>query len=400
MIDVDRYLSKLRLHKDLGLIATAAFLLYLGFGIYAATFNNFAVQTIHIQPDQLGILESLRESPGLVMAFVLALAMHIAEPMLGSAALILIVMGFLGYSHTESFPPIVAYSVLWSIGLHIWMPLQSAMTLSLAEEGKKGKRLGQIGACAGLGNVIGIAAVMVIDKGLSFSSWYLVASCWIGLGAVVIWFVRRDLSPPDKPRLVFKRKYRLYYALTFLEGCRKQVFITFAPYVLVRVYNAPLRTMAFLMLINNLVNLTGAPIVGRMIDKIGERKVLTASYSCLIFVFLGYAFIHKAPVLFVFYCLDSLLYLSTYGITTFLNRIAEERDMVPSLSMGVTMNHLAAVAVPLVGGFMWARFSYPIPFIGGAFVVVASLALAQRVRNPVLRPANENGILLTKDLEH
>jgi len=368
-----------RAEIDLALVGAAAFFLYLGFGIYLATFNNFAVQVIHIRPDQLGVLESLRESPGLAMAFVLAAAMHIAEPVLGSGALVLIALGLVGYSRTESFMPLVLYSMIWSVGLHCWMPLQSAMTLSLASEGQKGRRLGQVGACAGLGTALGIASVLMLRESVPYSAWYLAASIAVAVGAAVVWLVRRDLSPPDKPRLVFKRKYRLYYGLTFLEGCRKQVFITFAIFALVREYHAHLWVVALLMLINNCVNLVGAPIVGRMIDRIGERRILTVSYSALIFVFLGYALIRHASVLYVLYCLDSLLYLSTIALTTYLSKIADPRDIVPSLSMGVTMNHLAAVAVPVAGGLIWSAVGYRATFLAGAAVVVASLVLARRI---------------------
>ena len=366
--------------KDIRLVAAAAFLTYIGFGIYGASFNNFASDVVHMRPDQLGLLESLRETPGFLMAFVIALAMRVAEPKLGSAAMILMAVGFLGYSSTSSYAHLVAYSVLWSVGLHIWMPLQSAMALALSEEGQKGKRLGQIGSAAGLGTIIGIVMVLLIRQHLSFSAWYFIASCWMMAGAVTIWFVRRDLSPPNKPRLVWKRKYRLYYVLTFLEGCRKQVFITLAPFILVKVYHAPLGVMATLMLINNAVNLFGAPFIGKMIDRIGERKILTASYACLIPVFFGYALV-KAPIaLYVLYCLDNLLYLSTYGITTYLNRISDDGDLMANLSMGVTVNHLAAVAVPLVGGILWVKSGYQYTFVGGALVVMISLMLVQKMR--------------------
>jgi predicted MFS family arabinose efflux permease len=116
-----------------------------------------------------------------------------------------------------------------------------------------------------------------------------------------------------------------------------------------------------------------------MIDRIGERRILTVSYSALIFVFLGYALIPHASVLYVLYCLDSLLYLSTIALTTYLSKIADPRDIVPSLSMGVTMNHLAAVAVPVAGGLIWSAVGYRATFLAGAAVVVASLVLARRI---------------------
>jgi predicted MFS family arabinose efflux permease len=191
--------------------------------------------------------------------------------------------------------------------------------------------------------------------------------------------VRRDICHADKPRLVWKSKYRLYYALTFLEGCRKQVFFTFAVYSLTKVYHTHLQTIALLMLVNGCVNMFGAPVVGRLIDRIGERKILRTSYAALILVFLGYAQIRHAHVLYVLYCLDNLFYLSTNCLTTYLQKIAAPEDLMPTLSMGVTMNHIAAVLVPLIGGYLWASLGYPVTFKGGAIVVFVSLLLASRV---------------------
>lgn len=365
---------------DLAFVAAAAFFAWFAWGIYLATFTNFAVGVVHIQPTQMGILESLRECPGLVVAFILAIAMHIAESSLGSAALMMLAVGFIGYSRTTTFPPLVLYSVVGSVGLHFWLVLQPAMTLALAEEGAKGKRLGQIGACGGLGTSLGILSVLLLRETIPYSSWFMIAAVSYMIGMIVVRFVRRDISPPDKPRLVFKRKYRLYYGLAFLEGCRKQVFMTFAIYALVREYHTPLGIVALLMLMNNIVNLVGSPIIGRMIDRIGERRILVVSYATLIFVFLGYALIRHAHVLYILYCLDNLLYLSTMGLTTYLNRIVEPRDLMPSLTMGVTVNHLAAVIVPLVGGLIWAAVGYQATFFAGAGIVAVSLILAWRVK--------------------
>lgn len=358
------------------LIWAAAFFAQLGFGIYITTFNNFAVNSLHMSQTQLGLLESIRETPGFAVAFMLALAMHVAEPLLASSAMFLMALGFYGYSSHPSYVELVAFSLLWSIGLHCWMAIQPAMTLALAEEGHKGRRLGQVGAFGGLGTAVGIAAVLIIGNGVSFPGWYVVTAGTMLVSSVFVFFIRRDLSPPGKTGLVFKRKYAFYYALTFLEGCRKQVFITWAPFVLVKVYGTELRMVALLMLINNIVNVFGSPIVGKIVDRRGESRMLSVSYALLILVFIGYATVRQAPLLYVLYCLDNLLYFSSIGLTSYINRIAEKNDLRPSISMGVTTNHLGAVIVPILGGFLWVKSDYPIVFVLGAGVVAVSLVLA------------------------
>jgi len=369
----------------LRLVWTAVFSLGIGFGIYGATFFNFITEFIKIQPQQLGWLEATRELPGFLCFIVAALTMRIAEPLLSAFAFVLMAVGLTSMSTVHTVPVLMLCSFVWSAGLHTWMPLQSSITMHLAEEHEKGKRLGQTAGWGSLGAVLGMATVLIVGLRLSYQGWFLMGGGFYAVAAYIMSRVRRDIGHADKPRLVWKSKYRLYYALTFLEGCRKQVFFTFAVYSLTKVYHTHLRIIALLMLINGIVNMFGAPVVGRLIDRIGERRILLTSYAALILVFLGYAQIHHAHVLYVLYCLDNLFYLSTICLTTYMQKIAAPEDLMPTLSMGVTMNHIAAVLVPLIGGYLWASLGYPVTFKGGAIVVFVSLLLATRVglRKPV-----------------
>jgi predicted MFS family arabinose efflux permease len=370
--------------RDLKLLWFALLCVMYGFGVYSACFFNFATEVLKIKPHEIGIVESIRETPGFLCVLVSALCMNIAEPVVASLAFALMVIGTGAYAWIKNVHSLMFWSFVWSVGIHTWMPLQSSMAMSLAREGEKGKRLGQTACVGSLGSVCGMLTVLIFGNAMEYGTWFLLGSGAMAIAAVTMLFVRRDIGHPDKPRFVWKRRYRLYYALTFLEGCRKQVFFTFALYALTKVYHTQLRTIALLMVVNSVVNIVGAPRVGRLIDRIGERKILIASYCALIFVFLGYALIRHAHALYVLYCLDNLFYLSTTCLTTYLQKIAEPEDVMPSLSLGVTFNHTAAVIVPLVGGFLWASLGYPITFMGGAFVVAVSLLLATRV--PVSHP--------------
>lgn len=370
--------------RDLKLVWATVFTLGLGFGIYNATFFNFITDFIKIQPTQLGWLEATRELPGFLCFVVAALTMRVAEPLLGAISFLLMALGLSLMSTVHTVPVLVMLSFVWSLGLHTWMPLQSSITMHLAGPNEKGRRLGQTSGSWSLGCVLGMAAVLVVGLRISFQTWFLMGAGFYTVAAIIMAHVRRDIGHTDKPRLVWKRRYRLYYALTFLEGCRKQVFFTFAVYSLTKVYQTELRIIALLMLINGLVSMVGAPIVGRLIDRVGERRILLTSYAALILVFIGYAQIKHAHVLYVLYCLDNLFYLSTACLTTFVQKIAEPEDLMPTLSMGVTMNHIAAVLVPLIGGYLWASLGYPVTFKGGAIVVFVSLLLASRVGRPKL----------------
>jgi predicted MFS family arabinose efflux permease len=209
------------------------------------------------------------------------------------------------------------------------------------------------------------------------------------LGGVAILFARRQRPVEAEPAWVFRRRYGLFYLLNLLQGCRKQMFITFAFFALVKVHHMPVQTAILLSLINQvLVALTGSTM-GRLVDRLGERFTLSLSHLVLVFVFLGYALVHERLILYVLFCVDNLIFFGAIALTTYLHKIAPAEDLKPTLSMGVTMNHAAAVAAPLVGGVAWHYFGYQVIFVSGAVISLLSLVVSlwvdperQRVRRP------------------
>ena len=151
--------------------------------------------------------------------------------------------------------------------------------------------------------------------------------------------------------MLLRRRYWLYYALTFLDGGRRHIFMTFAIFLLVDSHGVSIRTITILALINSVVSIGGAYVFGRLIDRVGERPILVVAFGALAFIFLGYAVIPWLGVLFVLYILDHLFFSAEVGITTYLRRIlVKPDDLRPSLVAGQTMNHVAAVALPVTGG--------------------------------------------------
>ena len=168
--------------------------------------------------------------------------------------------------------------------------------------------------------------------------------------------------------------------MNFLEGSRRQTFATFSTFVLIKVYQIPVEKMLILMLINSVVTMTAAPIVGRIIDRIGERKVLTFYYICGTAVFAAYGCIAIKYVLIGLYLLDNLLMTHNIGITTYVTKIASSEDLRPTLAMGVSVNHISAVTVPLLGGLLWSTYhNYSIPFFVGSLLAIVSLYFVQRL---------------------
>lgn len=379
------------MNRDLRLLWMAIACLSIGAGISAACNYNFITEVIKIEPEQLGYAEAIRETPGFLCVFLVALLMHWSEPRLASLGISVMAIGTGAYAWVNNVPTLIVWSFVASAGFHVWQALQSSMVLGLAEQGNKGKRMGQTACVASTGTICGILLVRIIGYNLQFPAWFMLSGAWMLMGSVMMFFLRRDIGHAEKPRLVWKSRYKTYYWLTLLEGGRKQVFITFAIYALTKEFKVALPVIATLALVNTTINILGAPIVGRLIDRIGERKIMLFSYTSLIFVFIGYASAPQVWMLYVLYTLDNLLFLSSTCLSTYLQKIADPEDMTPTLSMGVSVNHTAAVLVPLVGGYLWSGFGYGATFYGGAALVAISALLALRVpvHKPVAKAAAE-----------
>lgn len=356
-------------------VGTVGFAMSLQMGLNA----NFLADVMGVSGFELGVLEGVRETCGVTALVVLALLAGLAEPVVGAAMLALVAVGLAGYAFVPSFAWLVAVSVVWSQGLHVWMPLPNAMTLSLAEPGREGYRVGQVRAAASVGFGAGIVVALVLSGvGVAIRPMFLVA------GGVLVVAVAACLGVPRglrtrRPRLVVRRRYLLYYVLSFLEGWRKQIFMCFAGFLLVRVYGTRLEVILVLHGLVQAVGFVAAPRVGRVIDRVGERRVLVFYYVCLTVFFVGYAFIRNVWVLYALFVVDSSYFVFATALTTYVSRIAPRGEHTPTLSMGVATSHVAAVLMPLIGGVLWETLGYRWAFLVGAAAAGLSVVVALRV---------------------
>ena len=349
---------------------------------------NFLAEDIGIEPVQIGHLEAVRESCGVLALGVLALLAGMAEPLIGAAMLALLAVGISAFTHVHSFTWVVLMSLVWSQGLHVWMPLPASMTLSLAEPGRAGHRLGQTQAAGAVGFGSGLLLALGLSSllGVGMRPMYTIAGVTALAAAAACLAIPRQIKA-HRPRLVFRRRYSLYYALCLLEGWRKQITISFAGFLLVKVHHTPLQRMLIMMIAVQVAGYFASPAVGRLIDKIGERRVLLFYYICLIAFFIAYALIPDPRVLYGIYIADSAFFVFAMALTTYANRIAPSGDLTPTLSMGVAMNHVAAVVMPLICGTLWQMYDFRWPFYTGAAAALVSIVLALRL--PRLARAKE-----------
>lgn len=339
--------------------------------------SNFVADEMKLSGLQQGILETFRESCGIFALGILALLASIAEPIIGAIMLGLLGSGLCAYYVVPDFTWLIITSLVWSQGFHVWMPLPGAMTLALAEPGRAGYRLGQMQSAGAIGSAAGLA----IALGLVYFGISEIRPLYLLAGGAALMAAMACLSIPceekaSRPRLIFRRRYGLYYLLAFLEGWRKQICIAFAGYLLVKQYQTPLVLMLQLWLLMQVLGWFLAPRIGRLIDRIGERKALVFYYATMALLFSGYGFIEDRYFLYALFVLDNVLFSFTMAQTTYVNRIAPKNEHTATLSMGVAMNHVASVAMPLAGGLLWNYAGYRWAFLTGVVAALVSVCVS------------------------
>jgi MFS family permease len=373
--------------RDWILLASLTFCFSFGFAIYGGIFQNFLRDVHHAGPEKLGILESLREVPGLLTVLTAGLLIGFTETRLVAIALFLCAFGVGFTGQMGSYWALVAITAFWSIGAHLWYSLGAAITMNLSEGQEGGRHLGRMNGIGAFAVLLGLGFTWLIKSHVSYNFLFELAGGLVLVAAACSMLIRHQPVHRQKKRLLYRKEYNLFYLLTFLEGCRRQIFGTFASFVLIVVFRQNVITILLLSFINAALSMVASPLFGRWIDRHGERPLMTFYYSSLIFVFAGYALCHQIHLLYGLYIIDNLLFCFSVGITTFLHRIVRPGEFRPCLTMGTTMNHVAAVVVPVLGGVLWKTTGqYQIPFLIGIALLFCSLFVTQRIPHLIKTP--------------
>ena len=376
-------------NRDFALLAVAVFGVGAFFGVQLSLYANFVVKRLDIGVQDLGYVEALREIPGFLNVLFIATMVRMSPSRVAGVALATMGLGIMAYARVSSVPTLAVYSLVWSLGFHCWVPLQQVMALNFSPSPDKGRWLGQLRSVSSLAWLLAIGACMLLMPLIGYNGLFIAAGATTIIGGIAVSFASRRLVSTREKGFVLARRYSVYYTLSFLQGCRKQMFITFAIFALVKIHGMPVETTLVLVLINQILITVSSPKIGRLVDRYGERRMLTASYVGLIFVFLGYALIDHRPSLYVLYCIDNLIFFGGIALTTYAHKITPPEELKPTLSMGVTMNHMAAVAAPLAGGLIWHYFGYRVIFLSGSALALVSLLVSQWVDPRAQSPTPE-----------
>ncbi len=382
-----------KLPRELKLFMSATVIMGMAYSVYDSTFNNFLNSKFTITGFQRSFLEIPRELPGILVVFISALVWFLCSRRLAGYAMLLGAAGaiLIGFA-APGYAMMTVWLFIFSMGQHIWLPLQSSIGMELAKDGQVGARLGQLNSLKNLAAIIGSFVVFAGFRFLhfSFQTTFILIALLLIITSVL--FFKMVPRPSRKPGSFLKlhKEYNLYYFLSILFGSRKQIFITFAPWVLVTVFKQPTQTMATLLMVGGIIGIFFQPFLGRMIDKLGEKKVLEAEAILLVFVCLGYGFARfvlpeaiALTVTFICFLLDQVLMSVNMARATYINKIALQPDDVqPALTFSVTIDHVFSISVALIGGAIWNAFGYQYVFLIGVGIAIINFFAATKISIP------------------
>ncbi len=358
-----------------------------------SSFNNFLKSSWDIGGLARSSLELPREIPGFLNVFAAAILAFLPGRRIGAIAFALQAAGIalLGL-FSPTFSAMTGWLFMYSLGQHVFLPLQQSIGMELAAKGGEGTLLGKANAVKNLAQLAGGAAVFVGFGmfGLSFKLNFLLTALVLLGGTVALALMSAPPKDRKAPALVLKKRYGLFYLLSILYGTRKQLFITFAPWVIVSVYGKPTSVMAALYFAGGLAGVVFQPLIGKAVDRLGERFVLGLEAFILIPVCLFYGlarFIFPEDIAFAIVCVcyvaDSLLMSFGMARSVWLKKTAEKpADVAPTLAMGISIDHIFSISVALLSGLVWDRFGYQWVFLTGVVIAVVNFVATRWVRVP------------------
>jgi MFS family permease len=392
----DGFLTSEQLARGITLLAITTFTATIALNITQAVGPNFMRQELGMDGAQNGYLVAIRELPGFLLIFVAAALLKLGMARATAVSLVIMGVGYTLFAWSTSFATVIVPTLIGSVGFHSWLQLHDALGLSLARPGEEGSVLGRFRGIGFAGTLVALAAVWAIllvvgqlsgDLAAAQGPWlrgmYVAAgiAAIVGAIAIVKFPISEDARAAAKaaPAITWRREYGLYYLLSFLDGSRMQIYFAFAPFVLVEEFGIDAVRLTTLLIISALINWRAGPIVGRYVDRFGEKRMLTVGYSLHLLVFLGFALSRNIWLLYLTYVGYNFLFLFSIGTTTYLRKIARREDLAPSLAMGVSLAHLTAIVVPVIGAALWQQLGYQFPFLFGTVFIFISLWLTQKI---------------------
>ena len=353
---------------------------------WMALINNFAVERAAFDGADMGILQSAREIPGFLAFTFVALLFLMREQTIAVVSLLLLGGGVVATGLFPNFLGLMITTMIMSVGFHYHETASQSLALQWSSREHAPVLMGRLLSANSFASILAFALIWggLELLHLDFAIIYAIGGGATVAAAIVVHkvFPRMAVDSDQRRELFLRRRYWLFYVLTFISGARRQIFIVFAVFLMVEKFGLSAANLTLLLLINHIINTFVAPRIGRFIARFGERRSLTLEYIGLIIVFVAYALVENVWIASALYIADHLFFSMAIALRTYFGKIADPRDIAPTSGISFSINHIAAVVVPAAFGFIWLVNPAAV-FYAGAGMAVVSLALAQLIpRNP------------------
>jgi predicted MFS family arabinose efflux permease len=373
--------------KPESLLLTMAFIMPLVFSVWMVLLNNFVIEKAAFTGVEIGILQSLREIPGFLAFTVIYVLLFIKEQRL---AILSLGITAVGVAITGFFPQVMGLyltTMLMSIGFHYFETVNQSLTLQWINKSETPHFLGKILSVKAIASLLAYASVWILMDyfNVSYKITYLIFG---GLGLVLTIILASAFKqfPPlveQNKKFILRKRYWLYYALTFFSGARRQIFVVFAGFLMVEKFHYSVAEISALFLINYVFNWLFAAKIGKLIGHFGERSVLLFEYIGLIILFIAYGLVENSTVAASLYVIDHLFFALAIAIKTYFQKIANPEDIAATAGISFSINHIAAVVIPVLLGLVWIVNPSWVFYCGAGFAVCSLILSLLIPKNPM-----------------
>ncbi|UWQ17550.1 MFS transporter [Jannaschia sp. M317] len=368
-----------------------AFGMPVAFATWSALLNNFTIEVAGFDGSDIGWLHTVREIPGFLAVGVIAIIIFVREQVLALIALILLGVATALTAQFPSLGGILTITLLSSIGFHYYETVNQSLQLQWLPKDRAPRMLGILLSIGSAATLVSYGLIVLTWRAfdLSYDLVYWVAGGFTTVIAVAAFFVYPQFeSPhPQVKKMILRRRYWLYYALQFMSGARRQIFIVFAGFMMVERYGLDVHQVTLLFMATLAINMVSAPLVGRAVGHFGERAALILEYAGLFTIFVLYAALYAFDwgvwAAALLYVTNHIFFSLALAIKTYFQKIAAPGDIAPTAAVAFTINHIAAVFLPASLGYLWLTSPMAV-FVLAAGMALVSLGLSLLVpRHPV-----------------
>jgi len=347
---------------------------------WTALFTNYAKEVVDVNGFQIGLSQAVREIPGFLSFAAVYLLLFLREHRLSAWSVVLLGAGITVTGIFSSFAGLLMTTFIMSVGFHFFETTNKSLTVQYFNTSESPVVFARLRGYGALANIIIGFVIWVLSFITTYRNTFFILGFFVIVSGVYMLSINPVNSemPRQNKKLVFRKKYWLFYVLNFLAGTRRQIFTVFAIFLLVEQYGLGLRIVTGIYVINYALTYLLNPQISRALNKYGERIVLSLESASLIVLFLGYAFINNVWVVVGLFILDSIFFNFSIGLNTYLQKTADPKDLGSSTAVGFTINHISAVIIPLFGGMLW-MLNWRLPFLVGTGFSILSLVFTQMI---------------------